>query len=258
MKKLSLLLIAFALVVGFSSCKDKNNDPAAEATPYGNLNPQSQSWALCLDYTGSWCYYCGQWGTAALDAAVNVGHTVGLSIKISPDPQAAPAALEQSFENDRPLNGGTPTLYAGDLCKDSQASSYCQQLVNRPCTIGIDAAQEIDGNTMSVYVKTKNFEAINAADYYMVAYLLEDGLHYTQEGSSSDLHNFVLRKASSGSNYYGQQLMTDGAANAEFTHTFNFDLTGYNAANCYAAIVIYQKGTGTPMYKFVNAFWTRK
>ena len=256
MKKLSLLLIAFAMVVGFSSCKQ--DDPKNEPSPYDNLNPKQESWAMCLEYTGSWCYYCGQWGGTALNAAVNVGRTVGMAIKIAPDPQALASDLKSSFESDRPYPDGTPTLYAGDLKKDYNAANYCQQLINNPCVIGIDASQSITDNQLQLCVKTKNFEAINASDYYIVAYLIEDNLHYNQEGSDSDLHNFVLRKASSGSNYYGEQLFTDGAANAEFTHTFNFDVSNYNKANCYAAVVIYKKGTGTPQYKFVNAFWTRK
>ena len=240
---------------------DEPNEPDTqdEEGPYDNLSPQNQSWALCLYYTYNTCYYCGQWGHSALESAVNVGNTVGVAIKISPDPEAIPTQLYWSFHDDRPLNGGAPTLYAGDLCKDNSAASYCRQLVNRTCSIGIDAQQEIEGNTLSLHVKTKNFTNINASDYYIVAYLLEDDLHYSQYGSSSNLHNFVLRRASSGAVYYGEQLMTDGSVDAEFTKTFSFDVSQYNKDNCYAAVVIYKKGgSGLPEYKFENCFWTRK
>ena len=254
------LLILAAIAIALTSCKkDPQEDP--QTSPYDNLNPQKQSWGFCIDYTGSWCYYCGQWGDAALHNAVNVGNTVGMAVKVSPDPQAVPEALYNSFTSDRPLNGGTPTLAAGDVTDaDNSAASYCAQLVSRPCTIGIDARHEVKDGKLSVYVKTKNFEAIpNISDYYMVAYLLEDGLHYEQQGSSSSdpVHDFVLRKASSGNVYYGEQLMTDGATNAEFTHTFTFDVNGYNANNCYAAIVIYKKTTGAVTYSYVNSHWTK-
>lgn len=256
MKKFFLMMMAVAVVL--VSCK---KDPKEEPTPYDNLNPQKQSWGFCIDYTGSWCYYCGQWGNSSLDAAVNVGNTVGIAVKISPDPQAVPEALYNSFTSDRPLNGGTPTLAAGDKTDaDNNAASYCQQLVARPCTIGIDASQEINNGTLSLYVKTKNFEEIpNISDYYIVAYLIEDDLHYAQQGSSSSdpVHNFVLRAASSGNVYYGAQLMTDGSKDAEFTHEFSFDVSAYNASNCYAAVVLYKKTTNAVQYSYVNSFWTR-
>ena len=258
MKKVFFVLFAIAIVM--SSCK---KDPQEEVvpTPYDNLNPAEQTWAFCIDYTGSWCYYCGQWGNASLDAAVNVGKTVGIAVKVSPDPQAGPTALYNSFVSDRPLNGGTPTLAVGDVTDaDNNAANYCRQLLNQPCAIGIDASQEVKDGKLSLYVKTKNFETIsNISDYYMVAYLIEDGLHYEQTGSTSSdpVHNFVLRKASSGDVYYGEQLMTDGAANAEFTHTFTFDVSGYNANNCYAAVVIYKKTTNAVKFSYVNSHWTR-
>ena len=254
------LIILAAIAIALTSCKkDPSDDP--KTTPYDDLNPQKQSWGLCIDYTGNWCTYCGQWGDAALHNAVNVGNTVGVAVKISPDPQAVPEALYNSFLSDRPLNGGAPTLAAGDVTDaDNNAASYCAQLVARPCTIGIDARQEVKDGKLSVYVKTKNYEAIpNISDYYMVAYLLEDGLHYPQQGSSSSdpVHDFVLRQTSSGNVYYGEQLMTDGAVDAEFTHTFTFDVNAYNANNCYAAIVIYKKTTGSVSHSYVNSHWTR-
>ncbi|MBO4645701.1 MAG: Omp28-related outer membrane protein [Bacteroidales bacterium] len=258
MKK--MILIMLAISVGMVSCK-KETQEEEHTTPYDNLAPQKQSWGFCIDYTGSWCYYCGQWGNAALDNAVNVGNTVGMAVKVSPDPEAVATDLYNSFIADRPLNGGTPTLAAGDVTDaDYNAASYCQQLVEKPCMIGIDARQEINNGQLSVYVKTKNFAAIpDISDYFIVAYLLEDGLHYEQTGSSSSdpVHNFVLRKASSGSVYYGESLMTDGAQDAEFTHTFSFDVTPYNASNCYAAIVIYKKSNGVVKHSYVNSFWTR-
>ena len=260
MKKLFIVLAAISMVL-FACKKEKIEKDEPAPTPYDNLSPKQQTWALCIDYTGSWCQYCGMWGEDALRAAVNVGRTVGMAVKLSPDPQAIPAALLSSFENDRPVSGA-PTFCVGDMVDvNNQAAYYCGQLIQQPCSIGIDASQEISNGTLSVYVKTKNFETIsNISDYYMVAYLLEDGLHYPQTGSSSPdpVHDFVLRKASSGDIYYGQQLMKDGAANAEFTHTFTFNVSSYNANNCYAAVVLYKKTNSAIQYKYVNSIWTRK
>ena len=255
MKKLLSILILSAVV--FSAC----NHP--EPTPYDNLAPQQQQWAIVYNYTGSWCQYCGKWGVAAMRDAVNVGNTVGLVIKVQSDPQAVNTSLLNSFLSDRRYSG-VPAFFVGNHMEDVQnrAANFCRQDIVGHCSMGIDMAQEIEGNTMKVYVKTKNFDEIpNIHDYYIVAYLLEDGLHYQQNGSSDPdpVHNFVLRKTSSGTDYFGTQFFTDGALDAEYTHTFTFDLTGYNAANCYAAVAVYQKNAaGSPNYKYVNSHWTRK
>lgn len=261
MKKLFIVLAAISMVL--FACKKDNiekNEPD-KTTPYDNLSPQQQTWALCINYTGSWCSACGVWGEQAMDDAVNETKVVGMALKVPTDPQAIPQALLTSFESDRPRHGSVPVFWVGDGSGNQNPAYYCRKLHKLPCSIGIDARQEITNGTLSVYVKTKNFEAIsNISDYYIAAYLLEDGLHYPQLGSSSSdpVHNFVLRKASSGDDYFGQQLLKDGAANAEFTHTFTFNLSSYNANNCYAAVVLYKKTSDSPQYSYVNSFWTRK
>lgn len=254
-KLLSIIIVLFAVV--FSAC----NHP--EPTPYDNLAPQQQQWAIVYNYTGSWCQYCGKWGVGAMRDAVNVGNTVGLVLKVGSDPQAINTTLLNSFLSDRKYSG-VPALFVGNLIKDVQtgAANRCRMDLNQPCTVGIDMAQEIDGNLMKVYVKTKNFVEIpNIKDYYIAVYLLEDGLHYPQNGSSEadPVHNFVLRSTASGNDYFGAQYFTDGALGAEYTGTFVLDLAGYNHDNCYAAVVIYEKNAaGSPAYKYVNCRWTRK
>lgn len=263
--KLSLLLLMIVVVIAACDKKpEPTPEPIPETTPFDNLNPQQKNWAIVYNYTASWCHYCGEWGVATLRECVDNGNCVGLALKASGDPQAIPDGLYQSFLSDRTNNGSVPSFSVGDnVDVNSSAPNYCPSLQNRPCYLGLDVAQEIKDGKLYVYVKTKNFESLlNIQDYYMVAYLMEDGLHYEQTGSSDPdpVHNFVLRKASSGDVYYGEQLFTDGENGAELNHTFTFNLEpNYVASNCYAAVVIYKKkASGTPQYSYVNSRWTRR
>ncbi len=264
MKRKLFLFVILAVVI--AACKpepEPEPEPLPEPTPYDNLNPQQKTWALVFNYTASWCQYCGQWGVATIRECVNGGNCVGMALKASGDPQALATPLYNSFKADRPTGGGIPSFsVCDDIGVDSRAPSYCTTWQNKFCYLGLDVSHEIKDGKMLVYVKTRNFETItNIHDFYIVAYLMEDGLHYAQTGSSDPdpVHNFVVREASSGSDYFGEQLFTNGEQNAEFTHTFSFDMNSkYVPENCYAAVVIYKKTTDELMYQYVNCRWTRK
>lgn len=262
MKKRFYFLMVLAVLI--AACKpepEPEPEPQPEPTPYDNLNPQQKTWALVFNYTGSWCQYCGQWGVTTMRQCVNNGDCVGLSLKVGSDPQAIPTSLLNSFKSDRPYSG-VPSFFVGNNTNNvqSQAPSYCQNLLNTYCYMGLDVSHEIKDGKMLVYVKTHNYESIiNIHDFYLVAYLMEDDLHYPQTGSNEadPVHDYVVRKASSGNDYFGEQLFTNGDSGAELTHTFTFDLGNYVPENCYAAVVVYKKAEN-PTYQYVNCRWSRK
>ena len=263
MKKRLFLFMMLAVVI--AACKpdpEPEPEPQPEATPYDKLDPQQKTWALVFNYTASWCQYCGQSGVAKLRSCVDGGNCVGMALKAANDPQALATPLYNSFKADRPNNNNVPSFSVGDNVHVNDPLSYCSTWQNKFCYLGLDVSHEIKDGKMLVYVKTRNYESIiNIHDFYIVAYLMEDGMHYPQTGSSDPdpVHNFVVREASSGNDYFGEQLFTNGDQNAEFTHTFSFDMKSkYVPENCYAAVVIYEKTTKEPVYQFVNCRWSRK
>ena len=265
MKKRLFLFMMLAVVI--AACKpdpEPEPEPVPEPTPYENLNPQQKTWELVFNYTASWCQYCGQWGVPTMNNCIEGGDCVGLAIKASGDPEAVSTGLWNSFRSDRGQSAGTPSFFVGNSTQNvqSQAPTYCQNLLGTYCYMGLDVSHEVKDGKMLVYVKTRNYESIlNIHDFYIVAYLMEDGLHYTQKGSSDPdpVHNFVVREASSGDDYFGEQLFSNGDQNAEFTHTFSFDMKSkYTPENCYAAVVVYKKTTNEPVYQYVNCRWSRK
>lgn len=69
MKKLSLILSAVAIVVlVFSGCKKKPESPGTN-NDGAWYQPEQKQRSLMLNFTATWCTYCGQWGHPAFHAA---------------------------------------------------------------------------------------------------------------------------------------------------------------------------------------------
>jgi len=71
MKKLSLILSAVAIaVLVFSGCKKKTETPGTNNGGDGAwYQPEQKQRSLLLNFTATWCTYCGQWGHPAFHAA---------------------------------------------------------------------------------------------------------------------------------------------------------------------------------------------
>ncbi len=70
MKKIKLLTLVFATVILLTNCKKKETEPTG-AGETAWFEPENKQRSLLLNYTATWCTYCGSWGHPTFKAALN-------------------------------------------------------------------------------------------------------------------------------------------------------------------------------------------
>lgn len=266
MKKIFLALLAVTL--SFSACK-KDEILPVDNTPVEELNPQQIQYGFVLNQTATWCGSCGGWGAPLLHqlAALNSAKIVSVAAHSSNDPMNN-SSLYSSVSADRKTGGGIPSFWVGDdKVSSSDAVSKMNTLTAKTPIAGMDMKTTKNSDNFSVKSKVKFFAA-GQGDYFLSFFILEDGINgnssagnYAQEGTSNAnfKHDFVLR-ASHTSNFYGEKIATNPAANFVFDKefTFNSNASWTNTVYVGAAIWHYNPngdpGNFIPRYEFVNGF----
>jgi hypothetical protein len=255
MKKLSLILLAFVLVLG--ACKKDKGDEETGLAPTSTQN------GFAINYTATWCGYCGDWGaplihkysTDSKNAAIICAHASG-------DPMNN--SLYTDFKADRTTGGGIPSFWVGDT-KTTANEAMNDLKASGTAMAGVDYSYEVSGTTMTVKTKTKFFSP-DAGDYYLSVLVLEDGINgnssagqYKQSGVSNSYpnddyhHDFVLRASASGS-AYGAAIATNPANEAEIDKDYTITLDA-SWSNPYPVVIIwrYDASGSAPHYKFINS-----
>lgn len=236
--------------------------------------PEKKSIALVNKLTGTWCPPCGAWGwemaeeliTATQGKALYVGIFVGY-----PDNgndkfmNATGNTLSSAFET--PDFGGVPDFGANGIGKmvfsqsgvntsQSKADIIADVNTFAATTPTASAANimTVSGNTVSVNAKVQFWSAASG-EYYLAAYLIEDGamnLQASQSGTVS--HHGVLRGSMSANMPFGEQIATGSiAANQTYNKTFTFNVTDatWDKSKFKVYTVIWKKNGSK--YDFVNA-----
>ncbi len=257
MKKLSLFLLAFILV--FASCKKDEEETDDDVS---TLAPTATQNGFAINYTATWCGYCGDWGAplihdysdGAPNGAIIAAHAGG-------DPMTN--SLYASFTADRETGGGIPSFWVGDD-KTTAGGAMTSLIGSGSAAAGVDYSYEISGNTMTIKTKTKFFGSFTGEAYLSIL-VLEDGINgnstagqYEQGGVSSSYpnddykHDYVLR-ASSTSSAYGEMISASVASGAEVEKTYTITLDA-SWKNPYPIAIIWDYKSGSkPEYKFVNS-----
>ena len=255
MKKLFYLLLLSGLL--FSACK-KDDEGDDETT---SLNPKQEQRGFAINYTGSWCYYCGQWGADLIHDYADMAPSGAVICAHTGDPMAN-SPLYNSFTSDRTTGGGVPSFWVGDT-KTNQASEM-NVLLNQSAPCGVDYNYSVKDGKMTVDLKVKFFEAAQG-DYYLSVLVLEDGIPggtsapsgYAQNGTSDPnyTHDFVLRSSATPSDAYGESILTDPAKDKEFTQTYTIDIDASWTHDVYPVCVVwrYDSAGNEPHYKYVNS-----
>lgn len=257
MKKILLGLVVLIFSLGiFISCVDPVEPvEPTPPTPWDNLTPGIAQWGLVINYTANWCGPCGQWGVPLLNNAVNLTKVVGIVVKASGDPQYN-ATIYNSFVNDRVTGGGIPAFWMGDVT--TTAIGPLNTLLARTPKASIAMKHEIVGDSMIVYSSVNTLTGFTPGDYFLSVVVQEDGLLYSQTGITDPnyKHKLVARRAYKDLAYGETVTLTSGVKN-NFRHAIKLE-SAWVKANCYASVVLYKKeGTTKPLYKFVNANWSR-
>ncbi|MDD3876590.1 MAG: hypothetical protein PHT69_08210 [Bacteroidales bacterium] len=268
MKKMFVFAMALSMLM-FSCKKDNDIVDDDDNQQEQQLNPVQQQWGFTLNYTATWCTYCGSWGADKLHelSVMNSGKVLSIAAHASGDPMYV-SSMYTSLTNDRKTGGGIPAFWVGDeKVTSSSAVSKMNTLVAKTPIAAIDMKTTKNSGSFAVKSKVKFFAA-GTGDYYLSFFILEDGIlgnagtgNYEQDGTSNAnyKHDFVLRKTYA-TNAYGELLATNPAANATYDKeiTFEFNTAWTNTLYVGAAIWKYNPNgnpdNNIPRYEFVNGF----
>ena len=262
MKKLIYLFVIVLVVL--ASCKKDNTTTPTPTPTQTTLNPVQKQWGFVIEYTATWCYYCGAWGASTMDALCATPYTAGVSCHSSNDPMYN-ATLYTSFYNDRTDGGGIPSFWIGDA--SNYQTGTLTSLLAQTATAAIDLNYTKSGTKMTVNTQTKFFAA-GTGNYYLSVYLIESGIDgsttaptaYVQNNPPNPAtykHMQVLRTTSVPSNAYGESIYS-GAVTAgktiNKTYSLTIDPTWTKTLNVIAVLWKYDATSAVPQYKYVNCF----
>ena len=229
--------------------------------------PEKKSVALIDKITGVECYYCGEWGWELADELITSTEGkalyMGVYVEFAGDAtfeNETSTALAHAFASP---NWGIPDFGVNGVGISSQTISSAT--ISGPVNTfaaSIPAASPankmtFNGNTVTASAKVQFWSAVNG-EYYLAAYLVEDGVIHSQAGPAGAngpvAHHEVLRGSMSPAKPFGEQIAT-GAINANqtFDKTFTFNITDntWKKEKMSVYTVIWKK-SGTK-YEFVNA-----
>jgi len=227
------------------------------------LNPTSTQNGFAVNYTATWCFYCGDWGellthdyaNAAPNGAIVASHAAS-------DPMTN--NLYASFTADRTTGGGIPSFWVGDVMTTSAGAMTALLSQAAPC--GVDYKYSVSGSTMTIDTKTKFFSAATG-DYYLSVLIVEDGINgnstagnYAQNGVTNSYpnddfkHDFVLRASNVAGNAYGVLITQNPAADFTIDKSFTIALEP-TWKNPYAECIIWkhESSGAVPKYKYMNS-----
>lgn len=219
MKKLSLILSAVAIaVLVFSGCKKKTDDPgnSGDGSWY---QPEQKQRSLLLNFTATWCTYCGQWGHPAFHAAedglgdnalpfaVQAAQSELSAVQYKPGTDTPyyarhladmtpPASLLQGINV-----GGYPTLCVnnkGGYGPGSQATMIADANTfnANKASANIDFGVTKSMTGLNIRSTVRFFDAANG-EYYVTFFITQNNISHRQNVSGNYIdpytHNDVIR-----------------------------------------------------------------
>ncbi len=279
MKKLLIIAIAATTAVAFSSCaKDRiygctdpfsiNYNPNATDDDGGCFKPSSQKRALVGDFTATWCPYCGQWGAPEFKAALDQSgpNAVPLSIHNTDEITTTESTALTDYYGAEGIVGGYPTLYVWNQSTFTSGGAGAGMVSTEVSSGSADASAVAgftdNGTSITISVSAATFTDVTG-DYYVAAYLMEDGLVYTQQIAGADpdpnfIHDHVIRASTNGS-CWGEQFIFGSGSNGT-TWTKSYQITknaAWKTENMYMVAIVWKYDSAEGKYTYVNAQETK-
>ena len=270
-KSFSLVIILTSVL---SSCSKKGcTDPMSLAYDIeakkddGSCTyPEVSKKSLVLRKTGDWCHYCGEYATEWVN---DIENTYSNTVKVIDLHSNDGFAVDVGYNMLNILGSmSTPGFAVGS---EVQPLNYSQitQAINSDILlapdVNIDLNFSIQDGKMNINIHSLLSPGISGDNYYLAAYILEDGQVANQKisgyvdpvtGTNVDpnfTHNNILRTEGSGSgNPFGNLLEFDADGNniTSLSDIILAPSTIWNHDNLYVVAVVWQQdGSG---YKFVN------
>lgn len=261
----NLVIVLFVLLV--ISCKKSEITPP-QMPPY--LDPKREQWGLVINYTATWCYPCGSWGSAKLHELANTSPRVAAVTNHAYGDPMHNQLLFLLMHDDRRTGGGIPSFWIGDY--RTTFNSVLEELLTRIPIAAIDMKAIKHGDSIKYAYQVKFFESAQG-DFYVSIWLLESIIpggpgtgDYEQEGNTNTnfTHDFVLREVKRETTYgnyvYGKKFVTNPSQNFVFEeiNTLYVNPAWSRKLTLVCCIWKYDPTADpeayNPRYKFVNAF----
>lgn len=266
MKKITTLLLAVSLsALVFTGCeKDKNDDKKEETKT--SVVVEEKNMGLIFKFTGTNCYYCGDWGWTMFKDLISTYHKKD-AVCIAAYSQNSFAKLLVSpiatdFDRRVPVSSGYPTFTGNFVDGWSQGATFTgmnnvistnvNNHKNAEVIVNTAYTSTISDDKMTIKTTTKFFKNADG-EYNIGVYILEDGIVASQSGpngGANAVHENVLR---AGNSSWGEAL-ANGAISAgkivEKDITLTLDPT-WNKEKLTAFVIIWKKNADK--YDFVNA-----
>lgn len=279
MKKLLIIAIAATTAVAFSSCaKDRiygctdpfsiNYNPNATDDDGGCFKPSSQKRALIGDFTATWCPYCGQWGAPEFAAAIaqSGANAIPLGIHNTDEITTTESTALTDYYSAEGIVGGYPTLYVWNQSSFSNGAAGAG-MVSTEVSAGTAEASAVagftdNGTSITISVSAQAFSDLTG-DYYVAAYLMENGLVYTQQIAGADpdpnfIHDHVIRASSNGSCWGEQFIFGSGSTGTVWTKSYQITKNAaWKTENMYMVAIVWKYDSAEGKYTYINAQETK-
>ncbi|HRZ43401.1 MAG TPA: Omp28-related outer membrane protein [Bacteroidales bacterium] len=256
MKKILLALTAVVLLFGACKKTDDNNNNNT------GITVKKEQWALAINYTATWCGYCGSWGAPLIKETGALPRVVAITPHASNDPMYN-ATFYSQFNAERATGGGIPSFWVNDTKTgqgDTKSAAQTATSLMPSAALGMEATR--NGAVYNVKVKAEWYTA-GTGEYYLSVFLLESGIdgsasagQYKQSGTSDPAytHSFVFRTCAT-SSLYGDMIASSPAAAYTVEKEYAINILPDWQKTVYPVAILwkYDPTSAKPNYKFVNA-----
>jgi thiol-disulfide isomerase/thioredoxin len=249
MKKALLLIPAFAIAAGFSSCKKEDS----AGTDGEVISVSSRYKPVMFEYSATWCNPCGVYGYPAIHGLLEEYKHQITAVLMHPNDgivDIEPAGMEDIID----FFGfsGTPSsaVNAGpDTYPTYLEPKITQALTANPTAkAGVGIAHKVEGNNFVVTTKTVFFEQVSG-NYNLAVYMVENGIMETQSGQTGEVpFDHILRACADGK-AFGVSVAANPEKGFKIDNTFTIAIPNdvRNKENLQVVAVIYKMGTdGNP------------
>jgi hypothetical protein len=272
----NLLLLSFlALTIGFApSCEkekviekeeEKKEEEKKEEKPANAV--EEKNMGLVFKFTGTNCYYCGDWGWPFFKEMITLYHKKdAVCIGAYSQNQFAQlliSPIATAFDKRVPVTKGYPTFtgnfvdaWSGGNTLAGMKNVISTEISNHKSSeviVNAGFTSTIEDDYMTVSTSTKFFKDTEG-EYYIGVYMLENGVVANQSGPNGGpnaVHDCVLR---SGNGDFGELISEGEVKSGKFIdRTIKLQINpSWKKENLNVFTIIWKKNGDK--YDFVNAY----